>query len=88
MVASMLSAIEFMRRFFHLAFGYQSQTEWVGQTRSRRSRRSGSRKLSIDEFDAASLGPSFTRSRYWSGDGSSGSDTSPDLDDYPRRAYL
>ncbi|KAL5525170.1 hypothetical protein ACEPAF_9039 [Sanghuangporus sanghuang] len=82
-VSSMSSAMDLMRKFLHLAFGYQSRMEWVGRVKSRR--KSGLSRLSVDEFDAAYLDTAFVRNRRWT---SSGSDTSPDLDDFPQRAYI
>ncbi|KAL5498272.1 hypothetical protein ACEPAH_2412 [Sanghuangporus vaninii] len=82
-VSSMSSAMDLMRKFLHLAFGYQSHTEWVGGVKFRR--KSGPSRLSVDEFDAAYLDPAFVRNRRWS---SSGSDTSPDLDGFPQRVYV
>ncbi|KAL5478846.1 hypothetical protein ACEPAI_2123 [Sanghuangporus weigelae] len=82
-VSSMSSAMDLIRKLLQLAFGYQSRTEWVGRVKSRR--KSDPSRLSVDEFGAAYLDPAFVRNRRWS---SSRSDTSPDLDDFPRRAYI
>ncbi|KAL5520426.1 hypothetical protein ACEPAG_9650 [Sanghuangporus baumii] len=72
-VSSISSAMDLMRKFLHLPFGYQSR------------RKSGPNRLSVDESDAAYLDHAFVRNRCWS---SSGSDSSPGLDDFPRRAYI